>query len=128
MAICMVPLTCGAEDDEGSQVWQWRDDCDRPATLQVAIDSGTTRLLDVGVPLCKGERGPGVTSRPPVDFPAKGMADRFDVSRDALLTGSVWVAGGEADGITLGISFQTDQRVLLNPSYDRDSSILFMPL
>ena len=109
----MVPLTSSAEEGQGPQVWQSRNDCERPAVLQIVIDAGKRRLLETRMPLCKGARPP-VQAKSPVDFTVHGMTTRFPAAQGAPLTGSVWVAGGEPDGVTLGISFQTDKQVLLN--------------
>jgi hypothetical protein len=119
----MIPPTVSAESGGGAQVWQWRDGCDRPAIVQVVIDAGKTRLLDTRMPLCKGARQPAAESKSPIEFPVHDKAIRFDTAQDAPLTGSVWVAGEEPDGVTLGISFHTDERVLLNTLRFVSSSI-----
>ncbi|WP_213602510.1 hypothetical protein [Pseudoxanthomonas japonensis] len=110
----MIPLAGSAKEGSSPQVWQLRDDCDRPTVVYLRVDAGKTRLLEARMPLCKGSREPAAESKPPIDFAAPGIATRFDIPQDAALTGSLWVAGAEPDGVILGISFHTEERVLLN--------------
>ena len=96
------------------EVWQWRSDCDQPTTLRVEVLTETVRLLETRLLLCRGVRDCAGLQKNSIKFPTPDMADRFGASRDATTTGDVWVAGGEPDGVILGVSFQTEDRVLLN--------------
>ena len=96
------------------EVWQWRSDCDQPTILRVEVLTETVRLLETRLLLCRGVRESAALQRNSIEFPASSMADRLGASQDTATTGDVWVAGGEPDGVVLGISFQTEDRVLLN--------------
>lgn len=114
MAVSSVsPL--GLTGNSGIQdVWQWRSDCAQPTILRIEIHTDAARLLETRLTLCRGARDSGTALKTPITFPATRIADKLETSPETAVTGDVWVAGSEPDGVTLGVSFQTEERVLLN--------------
>ena len=105
----------GLAGNSGIQdVWQWRSDCAQPTILRIEIHTDAARLLETRLTLCRGPRDSGTARKTPITFPATRIADKLETSPETAVTGDVWVAGSEPDGVTLGVSFQTVERVLLN--------------
>jgi len=105
----------GIAGNSGIQdVWQWRSDCGQPTILRIEIHTDAARLLETRLPLCRAPRASGTARQTPIAFPATRIADTLEASPETAVTGDVWVAGSEPDGVMLGVSFQTEDRVLLN--------------
>ena len=117
----VMPPTRAFQD---APVWFWFATCGGPnMTLEVRFDKRTVEK--VVLPLCRAARdssdSQGETSR--IEFSFKpnrplvwaGYRERADrTPAGQLLEGYIWQAGADPDWLTIGVSFMTRSRVLMN--------------
>ena len=115
---------CIAANPVNDEVWGWFAKCDRPnhVALELTVDG---RSVHHSVfPAC-------VTHRSKIDeqVVAFGLASKkshFGEPPGSKLEVNLWEAGGESNGMILGVSFMSSQRVWLNTLHfvaiDRPSS------
>ncbi len=102
------------------RVWQWFAPCpqDRVVDLEVRFQGRT--IYSISLPACSMS-----ANDVPVESPQKVLvftfharASRFGREFHALgvqqVEGNIWRAGGERDGIMLGVSFAADSQILSN--------------
>ena len=125
MSFAALLLTVGASasPDAAATVWHWQD-CARPGFVRITIDADGARVLEATVPACRIARE-DIAHEPKqriIDFPAAQLATRLAVASPRNLTGNVWQAGADPGGLMLGVSFQTDDRVVLNTLHFADAA------
>ena len=113
-AIALAMCAAGICEAHGA-VWHWQE-CADPTFMRITVEAGGERLLETTIPTCHLDRedfAPEKRQRM-IEFPATRLATALDARASRHLTGNVWEAGAEPDGLALGISFQSDDRIHLN--------------
>jgi hypothetical protein len=104
----------------GQVVWQWFAPCPQDRVVDVEVRFQGTRIYSMSYPACSMS-----FNEIPVESPQKVLAFKFRARASRfgrefhalgvpLVEGNIWRAGGERDGIMLGVSCAAGNRILLN--------------
>ena len=114
----------GAQADDGKPVWYMSRKCQTADSMRIEVRLNGKSLLDAPVAVCLARLGQGPKEEVQVfTFRARAalFGRRFRGRGAEEIEGNIWKAGGETDGIILGVSFMTADRVLLNTLHLADS-------
>ena len=100
-------------------VWYWQTDCRESRLLRLEISLDGRSIYQSSLHICRlrKEDLPPPKERPGVAFSFRGghtFQGEIRTSQRQVVEANIWQAGGEPDGILMGISFSTGSRVLLN--------------
>jgi hypothetical protein len=97
-------------------VWHWYGDCDRRQQLvgRLVVDGRVVR--EFVFPICRRTRSQiSALEKDTLTFTFRERRAHFGPTLQAEpISVDIWKAGGEPDALTLGVSFTSTQRVLLN--------------
>ncbi len=101
------------------RVWQWFASCSSRQTMHATLLLHSKELFAADLPVCILRRADGRDGQlKTLEFTFRAKASEFCDDCAALgepeIEGNVWLAGGDPDGLILGVSFSTPRRVLLN--------------
>jgi len=105
---------------EADRTWRWFVDCPQPHSTRLQVTLRGRTLYDATLPLCDvtpSERSQRAEQRRLRFFfttDAGLFGDEFRHLGVRRIEGNVWEAGGDADQIILGLSFQIPEQILLN--------------
>ena len=118
-----------AAEPAGDEVWVWFAKCEKPrqVVLEMTLDDRLVHRSQF--PACFTQRAEIDQKR--VEFPLSPRKSQFGEPAGSALEVNVWEAGGETNGMMLGVSFMSTQRVWLNTLHfaaiDRPSSRILAP-
>lgn len=106
------------------RVWWWFAACGGPM-MTIEVKSGALVVTKASVPLCRAPRdsrssqgGAGridFSFRPRQPIVWRGYRDKVDrTSAGEDIQGSLWEAGADHDALLIGVSFSTQDRILVN--------------
>jgi hypothetical protein len=112
----LAPCSLAAADEVA---WRWFADCQTTNVLEVQFQLDGTSLFSMAAPICQtAKQDPHVTEfqfHAPHSITWSGYGDEdMHTSSGQLITGHVWLAGGDPDALILGIDFLTDNAILMN--------------
>jgi hypothetical protein len=112
-------LAVPAPASEAGPKWRWWPACETPHVTSLTIRLGGRVLHRARLRLCHlpdSAFDPGDERVAVFRFKAdaKRFGDDYRHFGTRVIEGNVWEAGGDPDGIVLGISFVTADQVLLN--------------
>ena len=95
-------------------VWTWSKQCDAKQQLRVTVRL-ESRILYMGLlPICRGNRD-AEDGRAEFHFSSDQIfGGEYHARHRDSIEGDIWQAGGETDGLMLGISLATKKQVMLN--------------
>lgn len=107
-------------ESANEKVWQWFNPCPDNAVMHIEVLLGEKRLYATSFPVCVMRRGDI-----PIESPQKTLrfvfkadleifGEEFSNAGEQEIVGNIWRAGGESDGMILGVSFMAGHRSLLN--------------
>ncbi len=123
LALALVPVSVSGQASTSARdalIWHWFGDCANNDSLVLEVTFDGKPIYSAAFPICQRRR---IDIKPEpqqriLQFRFDGVPRRFGTQYRATGTepieGNIWEAGGERHAILLGISFATDQRVLLN--------------
>jgi hypothetical protein len=95
-------------------VWTWSKGCDGDHKLDVTVRIDRKVLYHGVLPICHGSRD-AEDGRAEFHFPGgRTFQGKYRTRPTDSIEGDIWQAGGEQDGLILGISFDTGKQILLN--------------
>ena len=109
LALSGASIAAGPSNDE---VWVWFAKYEKPkhVALEMTVDGRSVHRSRF--PACVTRRSE--IEQRVVAFELGSKKSRFGEPAGSKLEVNVWEAGGESDGMILGVSFMTSQRVWLN--------------
>jgi len=93
-------------------IWSWSKQCDTRRELGVSIRLKNKILYEDVIPICLGDHG---AKDGHVEFHISGnqlFEGELRTHPNDVLQGEIWEIAGDADGLTLGISFANSKQVL----------------
>ena len=101
-------------------IWHWFGDCAGSDSLVLEVRLDGESVYRSQFPICHLRRDQ-IKPEPQqrlLEFRFRGVPRRFGsrypATEPASIKGTVWESGGEARALLLGVSFATDEQVLLN--------------
>ena len=123
LATASPTASSAAQVATGEAVWHMSQQCRTADSIRIEVRLNGTALFSAPVGVCLAARGEG-PKEDVLAFKFRARPSLFGRrfrSRGAQeIEGNIWKAGGENDGMILGVSFMTD-RVLLNTLHVADS-------
>jgi hypothetical protein len=121
LALVPVPVSGQASTAARNEVvWHWFGDCAGGDSLVLEVTLDGKSIYSSAFPICQRRRS-DIKPEPQqrmLEFRFAGVPRRFGTQSRATepepLVGNIWERGRERHAILLGVSFATDQRVLLN--------------
>jgi hypothetical protein len=121
LVLLPVPLSGQARTSAPNEVvWHWFGACTSGDSLVLEVHLDGRPLYSSAFPICQTRRS-AIKPEPQqrvLGFRFDAEPRRFRTQERARgmqpIAGNVWEAGGERDAIRLGVSFATEQQVLLN--------------
>jgi hypothetical protein len=100
-------------------VWYWYSDCreSKPLGLEIFADGKSIYRSSLRICRMPSEDVPPLKEAPRLAFLFRGghaFRTEHRTNPKEIIDANIWQAGGEADGLLMGISFSTKSRVLLN--------------
>jgi hypothetical protein len=95
-------------------VWTWSKQCIGKQELEVTVRLQRKVLYRGVLPICRGSRD---AEDGRVEFHFAGghvFQGEYRTRSTDSIEGNIWQAGGEPDALILGISFDTNNQILLN--------------
>lgn len=95
-------------------VWVWSPECHADQRLGVTVRLEGKVIYKNALPICRGARSAEAGR---ADFHIHGghiFQGQYRTRASDPVEGDIWQAGGEQDGLILGVSFETKRQVLLN--------------
>ena len=118
--------SAAAQAAAGGAVWHMSPECRTADSLRIEVRLNGRTLFSAPVGVCLARLGQGPKENV-LTFTFRARPDlfgrRFRGRGAQEIEGNIWKAGGETDGMLLGVSFMTD-RVLLNTLHVAFSSCL----
>jgi hypothetical protein len=123
LVLALVPVALSGQASTSRRdevVWHWFGDCAGSDSLALAVTFDGKSIYSGAFPICQRRRY-AIKPEPQqrmLEFRFDGVPGRFSTKYRGTgtesLAGNIWERRGERRAILLGVSFSTDQRVLLN--------------
>ncbi|PYO61536.1 MAG: hypothetical protein DMD28_08760 [Gemmatimonadetes bacterium] len=123
LALALVPVSVSGQASTSARdevVWHWFADCAGGDSLVLDVTLDGKPIYSSAFPICRLHRG-AIKPEPQqrlLQLRFNGVPRRFGArhpSTDTVsIQGNIWEAGGERHAILLGVSFATEDKVLLN--------------
>jgi len=113
--LCGFPTSANADPDS----WRWFGDCPSAQSLAIRVALDRKTLFHRVVPICRtavrDKRSFTFVFAAPRRITWTGYGDTdLRTSKAERIEGDIWLAGGEVDGLLLGISFSTKTTIVMN--------------
>ncbi len=123
LVLALVPVSLSGQASPSARdevVWHWFGDCAGGDSLVLEVTLDGKSIYSSAFPICQRRRS-AIKPEPQqriLEFRFAGVPGRFGTRYRATepepIEGNIWERRGERHAILLGVSFATDQRVLLN--------------
>jgi hypothetical protein len=123
LALTLLPVSVSGQarpSPSGDVVWHWFGNCASSDSLVLAVALDGKSIYSSAFPICRRRRA-DIKPEPQqrlLEFRFDGEPRRFRARNRVTgmqpIAGNIWEAGGEGDAILLGVSFSTEDQVLLN--------------
>ena len=123
LVLALVPVSLSGQASTAARddvVWHWFGDCASSDSLVLEVTLDGKTIYSSAFPICQRRRS-AIKPEPQqriLEFRFDGVPRRFGAQYRATgtepLEGNIWERRGERHALVLGVSFATDQRVLLN--------------